>query len=406
MTMRVLLISGAFPPMRAGEATHAFHLAKHLAGHKGMEVQVLTSQENTGGRDSSFQVHSIMQQWSWSELPRLIKFLKNCSPDAILLMHIDFVYHDHPMITFAPTITKTLFPSVPFVTQFENPIGIPPKPFPLGPRLLRKGFEQWAGKKDVEYRFGTLLRDSRHLIVLSKRHWVALTELFPAAQNKMVLIPPPPIIPIYPEQNGTLRQRGRDLLGAERHDFLIIYFGYIYPNKGVETLLKAFQIVSHQMSNVRLILAGGILDREYADRPYYAQELRELPKQLGIEDRVTWTGELPWDSDRVSLYFHASDVCVLPFDTGVQLNNSSFAAAAIHGIPVITTQSTMSESVFIHQHNVMLCPPKSPEAMAEALKMVIDQPDLREQLRRGALQLAQEWFSWDKAIERTLATFT
>ncbi len=404
--MRVLLISGAFPPMRAGEATHAFHLAKHLAEYGGAEVHVLTTQEHTAGRDASIHVHSIMQKWAWSELPRFITFLKDCSPDAILLMHIDFVYHDHPMITFAPTICKALFPAVPFVTQFENPIGISPKPFSLCTRLLRKGVEHWAGKNDVDYRFGTLLRDSHQIIVLSNRHREALAKLAPSAQPKMVLIPPPPIIRVCPENNGASREQGRALLKATKEDFLIIYFGYIYPNKGVETLLQAFQIVSRQTRRVRLILAGGILEREYPDRPYYAQELKELPEQLGIADKVTWTGECTWDSDEASLYFHASDVCVLPFDTGMQLNNSSFAAAAMHGIPVITTHTDMTEPVFIHQHNVLLCPPKSPEVMAKALTMVMDQPNLRAQLRTGVLQLAQEWFSWKRAIERTMATFS
>src|SRR5207253_4470800 len=100
----------------------------------------------------------------------------------------------------------------------------------------------------------------------------------------------------------------------------------------------------------------------------------------------------------------SADLCVLPFDRGVQLNNSSFAAAAAHGLPIITTQGTMVEQPFVHQENVFLCPPRSPEVMATAIGTIMGNPDLRQRLCVGALQLVQEWFSWDKAIERTIST--
>jgi len=69
--------------------------------------------------------------------------------------------------------------------------------------------------------------------------------------------------------NGASRQRGREILGLKKNDFLIAYFGYIYPNKGVETLLKAFQILGGERSDVRLILVGGIIALNIPNRPAY-----------------------------------------------------------------------------------------------------------------------------------------
>ena len=45
-----------------------------------------------------------------------------------------------------------------------------------------------------------------------------------------------------------------------------------------------------------------------------------------------------------TLYLCAADICVLPFNVGVRLNNSSFAAAAAHGLPIVTTRGEMLES--------------------------------------------------------------
>lgn len=402
--MRVLVISAAFPPMRTGEASHAFHLSRHLAD-RGLDVHVLTTRGHIETPSFPFKLYPIMRNWSWSELLRFVKFVKRSSPDAILLVYIDFIYKDHPMITFAPTICRILLPSVPFVTQFENPIGIPPRQSSILSRFLRKVATHWAGVKDVDYRFGTLLRDSHRVIVLSTRHWNCLRDLYPAVHSKTVLIPPPPTMMMCTENDGASRRRGRQVLGVKESDFLIAYIGYIYPNKGLETLLRAFQIVSHQSANVRLIMVGGIISSAFPGGPSYAQDVYQLAKQLGVDGKVTWTGEYACDTDEASVYLRAADICVFPFDTGVQLNNSSFAAAAAHGLPIVTTQGAMLEEAFVHRENVVLCPPTSPEVMAAAIKTVMGEPDLRKRLRLGALKLAQEWFSWDSAINRTIETF-
>jgi len=400
--MRVLVISAAFPPMRAGEADHTFYLCKHLT-NRGLDVHVLTTNRTCVITNLPFKVYPIMQNWSWIELPRLVRFLKSCSSEAVLLYYIGWVYNDHPMITFAPTISRALLGRVPFVTQFANAEGSNPCSFST--RFLRKIVESWAGAEEVDYSFGTLLRDSDRIIVLSECHQARLSLCSASVDKKAVLIPPPPLMHICPEDNGASRKRGREALSVKPNEFLIAYLGYIYPPKGIETLLKAFQIVSTQRCHVRMVLIGGIVAREYPDRPSYAQELKELSKQLGIDDKVIWTGEYLWNNDEASVYLRAADICVFPFNVGVQLNNSSFASATAHGLPIITTQSKMLEQPFIHEENVLLCPPKSPEAMANAIIRVIDNPELREHLRVGSLTLSQEWFSWEKAIDRTIATF-
>ena len=400
--MRVLVISGAFPPMRIGEATNTFYLCQQLAG-RGLDVYVLTTERNGGPTGLPFNVYGVMRDWSWSELPRFTKVLRRCSPDAVLLMYIDFIYNDHPMITFAPTVSRRLLPRAPFITRFENPT-IGSRQASLLTRCIRKCVMRWAGTKNVDYRFGTLLRDSQRIIVLCNGHRESLSNRYPGADGKSVLIPPPPNIRMEPENNGMARELGRSMLGVNTNDFVLVYLGYVYPYKGIETLLKAFKMVSNEKNNVRLVLVGGSIDSLFPKENFqsYPREMHELSKQLGIDHKITWTGEFRWDDEKASLYLHGADVCVLPFDIGVQLNNSSFSSVAAHGLPVITTEGLMLDQVFVHNENVFLCPPKSPEAIAAAIMGLMDQPDLRQRLRMGALKLSQEWFSWESAISRTI----
>jgi glycosyltransferase involved in cell wall biosynthesis len=136
----------------------------------------------------------------------------------------------------------------------------------------------------------------------------------------------------------------------------------------------------------------------------YEMEMYKLAKQLDIADRVTWTSGYDSDSEEASLFLHAADSCVLPYDEGVTLNRSSLGAAAAHGLPIITTRGKVMESAFVEERNVLLCPPKNPRALAIAIESLIHNPVLRQRLHEGALKLASEWFSWDKAVERTIET--
>ncbi|MFP5264116.1 MAG: glycosyltransferase family 4 protein [Blastocatellia bacterium] len=396
--MRILVISAAFPPMQAGEADHTLHLCQHLAA-RGLDVHLLTTRAKTGAGTVPFKIYPMIESWSWGDLPRLALWMNRCSPDVVLLFYIGWIYNDHPMITFAPTLSKRLLPGAPFITQFANAIGAVPEQITTVSRAIRKAVAMWAGAGGADYRFGTLLRDSDRVIVLSDLHRATLAELFPGVNDKAVLIPPPPILFMCPEDNGEARSKGRAALGLSDDDFLVAYLGYVYPGKGVETLLKAIQTISRERQNVRLVVIGGSLQGFSS----YAEGVCGMPRLMDISDKVSWTGQYSWDSDKASTYLRASDAFVLPIEIGVQMNNSSFAAAAAHGLPIIAARGTDLERQFVHQENVFLCPPKDPVALASAIKLLMDAPDLRARLAAGALKLAQDWFSWGSAIDRTLA---
>jgi len=400
--MKVLLISGAFPPLQAGEADHAFLLARKLA-EQSLDVDVLTTCESVTAATFPFRLHAIMRSWSWLELPKLIKFLRSSSPDAILLYYSGWLYQNHPMITFIATISKWICPSVVFVTQFGVPEGALPHRKTLLARAVRVAMAQMVHKRDVDYNFGTLLRDSDRVIVLSEYHHTKLEQHFAALGRKSLLLPPPPILNICQAEDGIARRRGRQILHVPPEDFLIAYFGYIYEGKGLETLLRAFRLVRGHKTGVWLALIGG---RTNSHNPApYAEQIEALCRELGITDSVIWSGNYGWNNDEASCLLRAADVGVLPFDEGVTLNRSSLAAVAAHGLPIITTKGAVLESVFKDESNVLLCRPKEPEKLAQAIERVLGSPGLRQTLQRGALDLANDWFSWDRAVERTIDGF-
>ena len=289
-------------------------------------------------------------------------------------MLLNFIYwvYDHPMITFLPTMVKRRFPRLPFVTLFEDAAELPTG-FPFAARVVRKVMKHWVGAQRVNYSFGTLLRDSDRLIVVSDRIGAALTKHDAGVEGKTVLIPPPSLLRFCADEKGTVRQRKRAALGVAPDEVLLIFFGYIYRGKGLETLLRAFRIVSEQKDYIRLMITGGTFPKTLP----YAAEIRALACELGLNDKVIWTGGFEWDSEEPSQCLQAADICVLPFDRGVSIHNSSFAAAAAHRLPTITTRGETLEEPFVHQENVYLCPPRDAAALAAAIALLIEEPKLR-----------------------------
>lgn len=400
--MKVLIVS-VFPPAPAPEANHALHLSEQLAA-SGVAVHVLCRRGSIAPTRPGITVHALMERWDWREVPRLEACLRESRPDAVLLLYIGWVFNHHPMITYLPTFCARVLPGVPCITQFENvDKGAPPRP--LLERARRKAMALRAGA-GAHPLFGTLLRDSARIIALSSPHRAGLLAQDPDIEEKTEILPPPPLIRSCTESPPAARRHARSLLGAAPGTFLWMYWGYIYPGKGVETLLRAFRTIVRRDPDARLALVGGPLDfptGPISCRDYYRM-VRRLPASLGLEQHVVWTGAFSWDSDEGSRYLHGADGCVLPFDYGVTLNNSSLAAATTHALPVLaTTLPVGADDMLEHGRNVLLCPPRDHAFLAEAMQAVAKRSELRERLRAGARELAARWHAWQPATRRLIA---
>jgi glycosyltransferase involved in cell wall biosynthesis len=388
---RMLFISAPFPPERVPEADHALHECLHLA-QLGFEVHVLTTRRKGVAEPPALHVHAIMERWSWREVPRLWRLLRRLSPEVTMLWFLGWLYGYQPMITLAPVLSKLASRGSSFITQFSN-LGSGGQPQDRIRRLLFRVLGR--------FRYGALLTHSDRFIVLSGLHQRRLAEMYPAVRNRVVVIPPPPLLRVVSHPDGEVRRRGRHRLGIDQDAFLITYFSRLYPGKGIEMLFEAFADVSSRHPEARLAMVGGYFSEEaWFTRASYPEELAAKLEELGITDRVAWSGEYRWDSTEPSEYLYASDVVVLPFDLGVYLYNSSFAAVLAHGLPVIATRGEVVEDPIVHGVNVLLIDPGDRRALVEAIEHLLEDEGARSRLRAGAQALAAEWFSWERASRK------
>ena len=392
--------------MRSGGGEYAFRLCQRLS-EAGVDVHALVSEGAHTTAERRFSIYPIMHCWGWSELPRLLRLVRRVRPDVVNIHFTGEIYHHQPMITFLPSVLRRLFADISVVTLIEYPTGANLDLVSSTARLIRKGISILVGRNGVDWGYGTLLRDSQGLIVLSDQHRQILEDHLLNISQKTIVVPPPPLLNISTEEHSIARQRGRELLAVGAEEFLVAYYGFLYPGKGIETLLEALRLVNQQGKPIVLALIGGsneVILRSI-NRTGYVQELEALCARFEIQDKVRFTGYYPSESDYGSRCLNAADLCVLPFDEGVMLNRSSVAAAAVHGLPIVTTKGPTLESPFIDKKNVFLCPPKDPRAMADAILLFLSDGQLRERLRTGTLELARDCYSWDRTVERTITLF-
>jgi len=148
---------------------------------------------------------------------------------------------------------------------------------------------------------------------------------------------------------------------------------------GLEYLIRSAPMVLKKRNDVVYIIGGdGPL------RPH----LINLAKALGVEKHIIFTGYIP--RDQISHYYAASDVVVVPsLQEGWGLVVTEAMAT---GKPVIGTKVGGILDQIIDGYNGFLVPPRDPEAIAQKILHLSENPEKIKEMGKRARQLAEEKF--------------
>jgi glycosyltransferase involved in cell wall biosynthesis len=163
-------------------------------------------------------------------------------------------------------------------------------------------------------------------------------------------------------------------------------------NKGVPYLLKAVQMLRDEI-DVRVSVVGN----QGSDGGYGTR----LVHELGIADRVTFTGPLEID-ELVRLYSSAEIAVTASLYEGFGL---PAAEAMSCGTPVIATKAGALPEVVGGDGAGILVPPADPAALAAAIKRLLADKPLRQKMGEAARKRIEESFSWEIAARDTLKVY-
>jgi glycosyltransferase involved in cell wall biosynthesis len=166
----------------------------------------------------------------------------------------------------------------------------------------------------------------------------------------------------------------------------VLYAGNIKPHKNLERLIEAFHTLRRGgLEHVKLLIIGDEVSK-------YAT-LRRAVHRYKLHKHVRFFGFVP-DKTLASLYRLAS---VFVFPSLYEGFGFPPLEAMAAGTPVIT--SNVSSLPEVVGDAALLIDPYAPDEIAHAMRRVLTEPGLSEDLRVRGLARVKE-FSWDRSIRR------
>lgn len=306
LNMRVLQITGSYPPMRCGIGDYSCNLAEALAVDPKIHIGVLTSV--SGGKMSKadrIEIFPVIKRWSLVEALKVIKIIRHWSPDIV---HIQ-----HPTQGYGNGLLPWMLPMISFLMR----------------KKVVQTWHEGYGRRSAPKLFLKSIIPSVLVFVRPQYKESLHPQLRWALwKKKTVLIPNASVIP-----RVDLDEQEKDVIKKQylkNQKRLVVFFGFVYPHKGVELL---FEIADPALDQI--VIAGEIDEK--------GDCLHEIMRRDSVEswlEKVTITGFLP--AADVAALLAVADAVILPFRTGGGEWNTSIHGAVLNGAFVITTSLTQS----------------------------------------------------------------
>lgn len=254
------------------------------------------------------------------------------------------------------------------------------------PKKLYKSFQREIFKS-------VLGRQIRAIAVLGEWHKLRLR-----AQLRLPETFPIEFIPDGGEEPAERldMSEARRRLGISYRGPLLMFFGMLRRDKGIEDLLRAAARVREH--DFRLVIAGSPME-------YTETQIRDLVERAGVADKTVLRLEYIAEGD-VPLHFFGCDALVLPYAGSYRGGSGPLMkGACTYGRPVIASDvSEMGRLVREHGLGVLAAPGSS-ESLAAAITQFLQLPDeVRAEMGRRAAALARA-NTWDAMAERFTSLF-
>jgi glycosyltransferase involved in cell wall biosynthesis len=349
--VRVLVVSGIWPPDVGGPASHAPEVAAFLRG-RGHAVEVVTTATARPAREG------YAVRWVSRRLPVGARHLAGAALVGARAARSDVVYSTGMLGRTALGCSLARRPFVAKLTQD-----------PAFERALRHG--RFAGDP-VQFQATSAaraLRAARDLEVRRAAHVTCPSEFIAGLvrswgvppERISVLPNPTPPLPGLPE-----RTRGdRPLLA---------FAGRLTAPKALRVALEAVA----RVPEVDLALAGDGDER---------RALEARARELGLDGRVRFLGSLP--REEVLALLRSADAALLS-SAWENFPHTLVEALAV-GTPAIATDVGGVAEIVTDGENGLLVPPGDPEALAAAIRRFLDDAALRERLTAAAAPSAERF---------------
>ncbi|RCJ32888.1 glycosyl transferase family 1 [Nostoc minutum NIES-26] len=223
---------------------------------------------------------------------------------------------------------------------------------------------------------------SQQMIVHAESLKKTLTQDFRIPQQRVNILPHGEL--------GSLYQRRAKENYIQREPYTLLFFGRIWPYKGLNYLLEALPLIATKIPEVKLIIAGrGENIQQYFPHGLDSKRIETIDNFIPEED--------------VAALFQRATISVLPY---IEASQSGVAALSYGmGTPIVASDVGGLKEVIKHEKDGLLVPPGDVQALANAIIRLLSDRELQEKIRTAALARCQKDLNWSKIAAQTVEIY-
>jgi glycosyltransferase involved in cell wall biosynthesis len=238
---------------------------------------------------------------------------------------------------------------------------------------------------------------SDRLIVMSQLSSQFLQEVFKVPGSKIDMVPHG--VPDLPFLDPNFY---KDRFGVEGKAVLLT-FGLLSPNKGIENVIRALPQILAKHTNVAYIVAGAthphVLRRQ---GDLYRESLQALAKEMGVESKVIFFNRFV-SPEEMAEFIGAADIYITPYRHEAQVVSGTLAYALGAGKAIISTPYWHAIELLDDRRGALV-PFQDPSALANKTIELLDTPAIRHAMRKRAYLFAREMV-WKRVAQGYMASF-
>ena len=270
--------------------------------------------------------------------------------------------------------------------------------------LMKKRVARVPGEGEEDFRLQgeqDVLKFADRIVAATPAELAQLQWLYKADTSKVVVIPPgvdkSHFYPIPPDE-------AKEFIGVSPDDRMLLFVGRIEPLKGVDTLIQAIALMRRNgvFQNHQLILSviGGEPSVSQQSLNDEMARLQSMRNQFGVSDLVTFLGKR--GQDTLPYYYSAAEAVVMPSFY------ESFGMVALEamacGTPVVASETGGLAFLVQDAETGFTVPVDDPQALADRLTLLVEDPELRRRMGAQAAKFAEEYV-WEKIAKRISALY-
>jgi glycosyltransferase involved in cell wall biosynthesis len=242
-----------------------------------------------------------------------------------------------------------------------------------------------------------LIRVSTRLVVMSERGREFLRDVYQTPEAKIDLIPHG--IPDMPFSDPNYYKDEFEVAGKQ----VLLTFGLLSPNKGIEYALRALPDIIREFPNVVYIVLGQTHPNLLRDEgEAYRLSLERLAKDLGVLKNVVFFNRFV-DLEELMRFIGAADIYLTPYLTEAQITSGTLAYAFGNGNAVVSTPYWHAAELLAEDRG-RLVPFRDAAAIATAVIELLRDDSRRHAMRKNAYKIGRGMV-WSRVAQLYVKSF-